>query len=349
MRIPRRSTSWLAGAAVAAVAGSAVAWRRHRAASRLTGQTVIVTGGSRGLGFALTREFLARGAQVWLLARDEDELMRARARLRPVSARVGIVPCDVRDVQSVLMAVSSIVDRTGRIDVLVNNAGVMQVAPFVHTRIEDFEDSPRTHFWGPLYMTRAVWPYMRRQGRGRILNIASIGGRVAVPHLLPYCAGKFALVGFSEGLRTELGADGITVTTATPGLMRTGSHRNAWVRGQHEREAAWFALASATALTSMSAARAARQMVDACLRGRATVTPGWQARAATWAHTMAPEIVAALLTGVASHVLPSGRHAAATDDGRLSRDLRLGWIARALPTRAAMHLNQRVAADEAGR
>jgi NAD(P)-dependent dehydrogenase (short-subunit alcohol dehydrogenase family) len=349
MRIRRPSASSLAGAATVACVAAGVAWRRHRAAVRLAGQTVVITGGSRGLGFALTKEFLARGAHVWLLARDEDELTRARDRLRAVSPRVDVVPCDVRNAQSVLMAVSAIVDRTGRIDVLVNNAGVMQVAPFAHTRLEDFDDSLRTHFWGPLYMTRAVWPYMRRQGGGRVLNVASIGGRMAVPHLLPYCAGKFALVGLSEGLRAELAADGITVTTATPGLMRTGSHRNAWVRGQHEREAAWFALASATSLTSMSARRAAHQLVDACVRGRASVTPGWQARAATWAHTMAPGLTAAVLTGVASYVLPSGRHAAATDDGRLSRDLRLGWVARTLPTRAAVRLNQRVAADEAGR
>ncbi len=346
MRIRRASAYLSAGTAAAA---GVAAWRRHRAATRLAGQTVVITGGSRGLGLALTSEFLARGAHVWLLARDEDELRRARERLRAWGSRVGVAPCDVRDAQSVLMAVSAVVDRTGRIDVLVNNAGVIQIAPFAQTRIEDFDDSFRTHFWGPLYMTRAVWPYMRRQGRGRILNIASIGGRLAVPHLLPYCASKFALVGLSEGLRAELAADGIIVTTATPGLMRTGSHRNAWVRGQHEREATWFALASATPITSMSASRAARQLVDACVRGRATVTPGWQARAAAWAHTMAPELTAALLTGVASHVLPSGRRASASDEGRLSRDLHLGWIAWTLPTRAAARLNQRVAADEAGR
>jgi short-subunit dehydrogenase len=340
MRIRRPALS--TAAAVSAAAGVAL-WRHHRTGERLAGQIVVITGGSRGLGLALAGEFLSRGAHVWLLARDEEELIRARERLRGVIPHVGIVPCDVRDAQSVLMAISAIVDRTGHIDVLVNNAGVMQVAPFAHTRIED---SLRTHFWGPLYMTRAVWPYMRRQGRGRILNIASVGGRLAVPHLLPYCAGKFALVGFSEGLRAELGGDGITVTTATPGLMRTGSHRNVWVRGQHEREAAWFALASATSLTSMSVSRAARQLVDACVRGRATVTPGWQARAATWAHTMAPELVAALLTGAASYLLPSSRRTSATDEGRLSRDLSLGWVAKALPTRAAARWNQRIAADE---
>src|ERR687891_1372920 len=103
----------------------------------------------------------------------------------------------------------------------------------------------------------AVIPLMKRQSYGRIVNIASIGGKVAVPHLLPYVASKFALVGLSEGMRAELLKDGIYVTTVSPGLMRTGSHLNAFFKGQHKKEYALFSIANALPLFSTSSKRAA--------------------------------------------------------------------------------------------
>ena len=130
-------------------------------------------------------------------------------------------------------AVERVVSRHGAIDVLVNNAGIITVGPLEHASIEDFEESMAVHFWGPLHTMRAAIPHMRRQGGGRIVNISSIGGKVGVPHLAPYCASKFALVGLSEGFRAELLRYGLYVTTVCPGLMRTGSARHAVVKGQH--------------------------------------------------------------------------------------------------------------------
>jgi NAD(P)-dependent dehydrogenase (short-subunit alcohol dehydrogenase family) len=136
-------------------------------------------------------------------------------------------------------------------------------------QLDDFAAAMNVHFWGPLYLMREVIPHMKREGHGRIVNIASIGGKVAVPHLVPYAASKFALVGLSEGMRTELAKDGIYVTTVCPGLMRTGSHLNAFFKGKHKKEFALFSMANA--LFSTSSDQAARQIIEACRFGSSEI------------------------------------------------------------------------------
>ena len=131
--------------------------------------------------------------------------------------------------------------------------------PFENLDLEDFQESVDTHAWGPFHLIRAVAPEMQRRKQGRIVNISSIGGLVAVPHLLGYCMGKFALTGLSDGFRAELAKDGVHVTTVAPGLMRTGSHVNAMFRGQHRKEFAWFAISGANPLVSTTAPRAAKR------------------------------------------------------------------------------------------
>ena len=127
-------------------------------------------------------------------------------------------------------------------------------------------------FWGTVYPTLAVLPQMIRRRQGRIANITSTGGKVSVPHLLPYCCAKFAAVGFSEGLRAELRRHGIKVTTVVPGLMRTGSHLNAQFKGKHDQEFAWFALALGVPVLSMSVDRAAAKIISACKRAQPSLT-----------------------------------------------------------------------------
>ena len=192
----------------------------------------------------------------------------------------------------------------GAIDVLVNNAGVIQVGPMEVMTLEDYEQAMKTHFWGPLYTTLAVLPEMREREDGRIVNITSIGGKISVPHLLPYSASKFALVGFSEGLRAELKKDGIVVTTVCPGLMRTGSPRNATFKGQHRAEYAWFSISDSLPVSSMSAERAARQIVEACKRGDAEVVLSIQAKMAVLFHGLFPGLTADLL-GFVNRLLPA--------------------------------------------
>ena len=230
------------GMALGMAAGTVVAakvWRATRAIE-FAGMTVVIFGGSRGLGLVMARELGAEGARIVLVARNEDHLERAEADLRDRGIAVTTVPCDVRQRTQVDAAIERVIREHGIIDVLVNDAGTIQVGPLEHMDVADFEEAMATNFWGPLFTVLAALPHMRRAGARRIVNIASIGGRIAVPHLLPYSASKFALAGLSEGFHAELAGSGFVVTTVSPGLMRTGSTYNAWFKGQQRREFAWF-------------------------------------------------------------------------------------------------------------
>jgi len=211
--------------------------------------------------------------------------------------------CDVANADEVRGLVASVEARFGDIDVLVNNAGIIQVGPIDAMREEDFERALAVNFWGTFHTTMAVLPAMRERRAGRIVNITSIGGKVAIPHLLPYSAGKFAAVGFSEGLAAEVAKDGIVVTTIVPGLMRTGSPANALFKSKAEKEFTWFTLGDSLPLTSMSADRAARRIVRAARRGETEVTLSFQAKLLRTAHGLLPGFVTDLLAW-ASRLLP---------------------------------------------
>ena len=347
LRVPRPSVVTAAGLVAAAIAIGAArtAFRsRARRVFSLRDRTVLITGGARGLGLALARAFGDEGARVVLLSRSADELDRARRDLEARGVDASIAICDVTDAAEVRQAIREAAAEKGRLDVVVNNAGVIQMMPFAHVTDDDFRESIGTHFWGPLHVIREALPYLERAG-GRVVNISSLGGRVAVPHLLPYCVGKFALTGLSEGLDAELAGRGIRVLTVTPGLMRTGSHRNVRIRGRHHAEARWFGLAGATPLTSMNADRAARRIVRACREGRSTLAPGVQAHAALAVKSAAPEFFAALMR-VAARLLPGPSAQRDAGEAKWSRDLDLGWSAVVMPRGAARRFNQPAAAEE---
>jgi NAD(P)-dependent dehydrogenase (short-subunit alcohol dehydrogenase family) len=290
---------------------------RSARAIQLAGRTVVIVGGSRGLGLVMAREFSAQGAHVVLAARDEDELERAAADLNRRGFETTTIACDVTDRRQIDAAINRIVAERGTIDVLVNNAGVIQVGPMAHMTVEDFEQAMATHFWGPLHTILAALPHMRRAGARRIVNVSSIGGKISVPHLLPYSASKFALTGLSEGLRSELAGEGFRVTTVCPGLMRTGSTYNAEFKGQHRREFAWFHLADSIPGLSVSAQRAARRIVDACQHGDAELIISAPARLAVLLNGVSPGLMAGALTAGAA-VLPGVDE----DGGQASRS---GW------------------------
>ena len=278
---------------------------RRRDDYDFAGKAVVITGGSRGLGLVLARELADEGARLLLVARDEEELANAAddLRTRQPFADVQTVVADVRRRYDAERAIAVAQEHFGRVDVLINNAGIIQVGPLDHMKLSDYEDAMNTHFWGPLYMTLAALPFMRRQGEGRVVNISSIGGRIAVPHLVPYSASKFALVGLSDGLRAELSKENITVTTVCPGLMRTGSPVNAMFKGQRPQEYAWFAISDSLPLASIDARRAARQILDACRRGDAELVITLQARLAILARTVAPELFADMMVMI-NRLLP---------------------------------------------
>jgi NAD(P)-dependent dehydrogenase (short-subunit alcohol dehydrogenase family) len=292
----------LAGAGVYAAATAAVRWSRR---FDFRGRAVLITGGSRGLGLLLAREFAAEGARVAICGRDVEDLERAVEDLAGRGAEIVAVPCDVTDQAQVNRMVGEVVSRLGGIDVLVNNAGTITVAPVEHMTISDYEEAMRTHFYGPLYTTTAALPHLKRRGAGRIVNVSSIGGKVAVPHLLPYSASKFALTGWSEGLRAELQKDNIYVTTVCPGLMRTGSPRNAHFKGRHREEYAWFHVSDALPLTAMHARRAARKIVSACRTGQAEVILSVQAKLAAKLYALFPGFSAQTAGLLNEYVLPA--------------------------------------------
>lgn len=287
------------GALAALAAGRVV---RGRRAIDFAGRVVVITGGSRGLGLVLARHLAAEGARLCLIARDEAELARAADQFSP-GLDVMTVRCDIRRRADVRAAVAVILERWSVIDILINNAGVIQVGPLEHMTAEDFENAMATHFWGPLHLMFETVPAMRRRGFGRIVNITSIGGRIAVPHLAPYCASKFALVGLSDAVRTELDQYGIRVTTVSPGLMRTGSPRKASMKGQHEAEYAWFAISDSLPGLSTSAENAARQIVEACRYGDPELTITLAAKLAMMVNHVAPTAVANAMV-LANQLLP---------------------------------------------
>ena len=320
-----------------ALLGARLALGRIRAIS-FRGAVVLVTGGSRGLGLLLAREFGRHGAHVAICARDGDELERARLDLEMRGVACMPLRCDIADVRRVDAMVGEIHERWGPIDVLVNNAGVMTVGPVETMTLGDYREAMDVNFWGALHAILAVVPAMRQRGAGRIVNIASIGGKLSVPHLSPYCASKFALVGLSEGLRAELARDGILVTTVCPGLMRTGSPRNADFKGRHQAEYAWFSISDALPLLSMNAARAAAEIVRACARGDAEVILSAPARLAARAQGVAPGLVSEVLS-VVNRLLPAaGGIGRSRSKGRESESaLSPSWLTRMSDSAAARH------------
>ena len=250
----------------------------RRAQDDLHGEVAVVTGASRGLGLLLARELAGQGCPLVICARDAAELERAADELRAAGAEVTTVACDVTDEATPHLLIDTAVQRHGRLDILVSNAGVIQVGPVQAAQIGHYEMAMNTMALAPARLALTALPVMRRQGHGRIVTIGSIGGKISVPHLLPYSTAKFAAVGFSEGLRAELGRGPVTVTTVVPGLMRTGSHLQARFTGQRSKEFTWFSLGASLPLVSMDAERAARQIIAAVRQRRAEIilTPAGQ-------------------------------------------------------------------------
>jgi short-subunit dehydrogenase len=264
----------------------------------------VVTGASRGLGFLLARELADRGHNLVVCARSEAGLATAAAELQGRGAEVVTVAADVAVEADARRVVETAQERFGRLDVLVTNAGVIQVGPAAAMRTQDFADAMDVMFWGVVHPTLAALPLMRARGGGTVLVITSIGGKIPAPHLLPYTAAKHAAVGFAEGLRVEAARHGVSVTTAVPGLMRTGSPRNALFTGDRSAEHRWFTVSDSVPLLSMNAERAAAKLVDAALRGKPEIVLTPAAKLATRLHGLAPSTTLRLI-GLANRLLPA--------------------------------------------
>ncbi|HEY9774989.1 MAG TPA: SDR family oxidoreductase [Planktothrix sp.] len=284
---------------------------------RFRHKVVVITGGSRGLGLVMARQLACQGAKLALLARDENELQIAAEELG-LRTQVEYFVCDVCNENEVNQAIASVIEKFGTIDILINNAGVIQVGPLETMRVADFKDAMDNHFFASLYTTLAALPVMKAKKSGRIVNISSIGGKISVPHLLPYSASKFALVGLSEGLRAELLKDNIYVTTVCPGLMRTGSHLQANFKGEKELEYAWFSTLNALPVLSTAAEDAARQVLEACRQGDAELIISAPAALANTLNNLFPEATTTVL-GLVNRMLPESTNKKQMFTGKESR------------------------------
>jgi len=328
----------IASLALAAGAVGLALASRYRSRYSFENKVVVITGGSRGLGLVLARELASRGASLGLIARDAIELARARRTIDSESL-VQLLPADVTDPAQVEQAFSTVIRRFGRIDAVINNAGQILSAPFDDTTKEDFRAMLDVHFWGTLHVSRAALPHLARHGEGRIINICSIGGRVPIPHLSAYCASKYAQAGLSAVMAEELRAKGIHVTTVLPGLMRTGSHLQAWFKGERSKEFALFSLVGGAPVTSMSAERAARLILGAASRGQADAVIPFTYRQIAKLSALAPNATIASLVAV-NAALPGSRTRYATQGKHLHLPTLVKGVA-VMNEKAADRNNQR--------
>jgi len=284
----------------AAIGGVIALTRALRSTKLAPGAVVVITGGSRGLGLAIASRFAATPVKLVLASRKLEELQQAQAKLLAAHPHLApedfyLVAADLSKPAECQRLIAETIARFGRIDVLVNNAATIEVGPVESQTLEIFEQTMQINFFAALYTTWAALPHMRSQlplagkRRAAIVNIASVGGKIAVPHMLPYSAAKFALVGFSEGLHAELRHKGIVVTTVCPGLMRTGGEDHAKFVGDTAAEKRWFLFAAKTPGVATTAEHAANVIYSAVRNGRAEITITPQAFLAARFGGLAPE------------------------------------------------------------
>ncbi len=276
-----------------------------RPSFNLREKTVLLTGGSRGFGLAMAREFGSRGARLALCARDGAELERACTLLAKKGIEARPFTADLTQADQISSLVERVIGHFGSIDVLVNNAGRIAVGSFDSFTHQDYEDAMNLMFWAPVNLTYAVLPHMRKRGAGQVVNITSIGGRVSIPHLLPYSCAKFALVGFSTGLGAELEESGVHVLTVIPGLMRTGSYLNAEFKGAAKEEFAWFGLLGNLPGFSVAADYAAESVRVALETREQVCTISFPAKVLAAIEGLAPEVNRALFALTDRFALPS--------------------------------------------
>jgi short-subunit dehydrogenase len=296
---------------VAAVGATAYACTRRRDRARLKrGQVAIITGGSTGLGLALAHRLGRAGLKLVLAARSKEQLEEAKRELLASGSIVSeedvlIVSCDLTDQQQAKGLIDTVLQAFGTFHVLINNAGVIEVGPMEDQPLKAYERAMAINFFGAVYTTYAALPTLLGNKAGAIVNISSIGGKLAVPHLMPYVASKFALTGFSEGLHAELHRKGVRVTTVCPGLMRTGGERHAHFYGSIDKEKKWFQTAARTPLLTASARNAANQIFKAVASGKTELTITPQAWLAARFVGVAPGMTQALSAFFNEYLLPA--------------------------------------------
>ncbi len=312
------------------IGAAALALSQIKKPESFRGKVVVVTGGSRGLGLAIAQRFAIEGARIVLIAREFKELERAKHSLEMhvPADQILIAPCDITDDEELSSTFVTTIRKWGQIDVLVNNAGAIIVGPFESMSMEDFEAQMKLHLYANIRATQKVLPHFRRNGGGRIINICSMGGKVAVPHMLPYDTSKFALAGFSQGITAELSKENISVTTVYPTLLRTGSPIQAVFKGDAKKEFSWFANADVMPGLSLDPSVAAEKIVEASRERRSELIPSFIGRLRMVVGTVLPELMLVTM-GIVNQLMPKGKNKTyktgaqcLTDDTYLTKGLK---------------------------
>lgn len=261
----------------------------NKKGSRFEGRHAYITGGSSGIGLSIARDMAAAGAHVLILARNEERLKDAVGEIKKQTQerhqKVGCCPLDVTDPEAVQAAVADMAADFGPPDILVNSAGGARPDYFGNISADQFDATLRLNVCGTRNMTAAVLPRMPKPG-GYIVNVASVAGLIGVFGYTDYCAAKFAVVGFSEALRSELMPEGITVSllcppdTDTPGLAAENATKPAETEciARHAR--------------ILSPQRVARSLMRGMGKKQFLIIPGREARLSVLAKRLAPGLVA---------------------------------------------------------
>ncbi|KFM19960.1 hypothetical protein AAA799D07_00530 [Marine Group I thaumarchaeote SCGC AAA799-D07] len=186
-----------------------------------TNKVVVITGASSGIGEASAIKFAEKNANVVLVARRKEKLLEVKKKISKYTDSVLVCQCDVSNKLQVKEMTDIVLNTFGRIDVLVNNAGFVIYGTVSELSIEEIESQMETNYFGMIYCTKSFLPHMIEQGIGHIVNVASVGASFGVPGVASYCATKFAMLGFSEGLKHELSGTGVDVTVVSPIMVDT--------------------------------------------------------------------------------------------------------------------------------
>jgi short-subunit dehydrogenase len=234
-------------------------FKRESERNKLKDSVIIITGASEGIGKELAIEFAKQGSKIVLASRSIEKLEKVENELKEnyINCEVISVPTDVSKNEDCINLIETTLEKFNKIDILINNAGIATYEYFYNTDNEEIKKIMDVNYWGIIYCTKAVLPYMMKNRKGKIVNISSFVGKRAIPGMLAYSSSKFAIQAIGEGLRSELRKYGIGVTTVCPTATKTELINNAISKR-----------VKFSANTGMSANRVAKETINAMLENK---------------------------------------------------------------------------------
>ncbi len=241
-------------------------------------KTVLITGASSGIGSVTAAEFARSGANIALVARRKEKLDQVEDGLGEFHVSTLACQCDVSKRDQVEQMSKEVLEKFGSVDVLVNNAGIIAFGSISDLSIDEICSQMETNYFGMVYCIKNFLPSMLKKTSAHIVNVASVGASVSMPGIASYCASKFAMLGFSEGLKHELGGTGVGVTVVSPIGVRTDFIPSLNTKAQSR-------------YSSVSAKTVARAILRAANSSRLEITVPSAARAAIWMKNTFPYVV----------------------------------------------------------